>query len=81
MAKRLSPLRKSVQYLSDVSYSMFVSHFAVIIVVSGIWEKFDLEGTVLASLGIALAWLASLAMGAGVQHLCERPMRRIKSNY
>lgn len=59
---------------------MFVSHFAVIIVVSGIWKKFDLEGIALASLVIALAWLASLAMGASVQYLCEQSMRRIKSS-
>jgi peptidoglycan/LPS O-acetylase OafA/YrhL len=77
----LSPLSKSIQYLSDVSYSMFVSHFAVIIVVSGIWEKFGFEGMALASLGIVLAWLASLGMGAGVQYLCEQSMRQAKTNH
>jgi len=72
-----SPLRNCIQHLSDVSYSLFVSHFAVIIVISGIWEKFDLEGIALASLVIALAWLALLAMGASVHYLCEQSMRRI----
>ena len=75
-----SPLRNCIQYLSDVSYSLFVSHFAVIIVISGIWEKFDLEGIALASLVIALAWLASLAMGASVHYLCEQSMKRINSS-
>ncbi|WP_374356137.1 hypothetical protein [Limnohabitans sp.] len=49
----------------------------MIIVISGIWEKFDLEGIALASLVIALAWLALLAMGASVHYLCEQSMRRI----
>lgn len=70
--KALNPLRKSIQYLSDVSYSMFVSHFAVIIVVSGIWGKFDLEGIAMAALVIAFAWLASLLIGILVQYMCDR---------
>ncbi len=77
----MSPLRSSIQYLSDVSYSMFVSHFAVIIVVSGVWEKFDLEGFVLASVVVFIAWLASLAVGASVQYFCEQLMRLFKSSH
>jgi peptidoglycan/LPS O-acetylase OafA/YrhL len=71
-------LRRSVQYLSDVSYSMFVSHFAVIIVASGLWEKFDLEGLATASLVVAIAWLASLAVGILVQYLCDQSMHKLR---
>lgn len=67
----MSPLRKGIQYLSDVSYSMFVSHFAVIIVISGIWEKFELEGMGMALLAVIVAWLSALAVGMFVNHLCE----------
>jgi peptidoglycan/LPS O-acetylase OafA/YrhL len=74
----MNPLRKSVQFLSDVSYSMFVSHFAVIIVVSGLWKKFQLEGIAMASLVIVIAWLASLAVGVFVQHLYEQLIVRRK---
>ena len=77
----MNPLRRSIEYLSDVSYSMFVSHFAVIIVVSGIWEKLDLDGFVLASLVVFIAWLASLAVGASVQYFCEQSMRLIKPSH
>lgn len=77
----MNPLRRIIRYLSDVAYSMFVSHFAVIIVVSGIWEKFDFEGVALASLLFALAWLASLVMGASVQYFCDQSISRIKSSH
>lgn len=73
----LAPLRKGIQFLSNVSYSMFVSHFSVIIVVSGIWNKFNLEGLAMASLFIAIAWMASLAVGVGVQNLCDQAMQWI----
>jgi peptidoglycan/LPS O-acetylase OafA/YrhL len=77
----MNPLLRSIQYLSDVSYSIFVSHFAVIIVISGIWEKFDLEGIAMASLVIAIAWMASLAVGMVVQYLCDQSMMRMKSSH
>lgn len=75
----LNPLRKGIQYLSDVSYSTFVSHFAVIIVFSGLWEKFDLEGVRPALAGMVMAWLACLAVGVLVQRLCDRIMPPINA--
>ncbi len=68
----LSPVRRAVEHLSDVSYSVFVCHFAVIIVVSGLWERFDLGGLGQAWLWTALAWGAVLLVGTGVQRLCDR---------
>ncbi len=75
----LPALRKSVQYLSDISYSVFVSHFAVIIVVSGLWEKLDLEGVRTAWAATAMAWLACLTVGMLVQRLCERSMQPMRA--
>lgn len=75
----MHPLRKGIQYLSDVSYSVFVSHFAVIIVASGIWEKFDLEGVATASMGLAIAWVACLGVGVAVQMICDQTMHRMSS--
>lgn len=75
----MTPLRRTVQYLSDISYGIFVSHFAVIIVISGVWEKFDLEGIAMASLLVAMAWLASLAVGMIVQYLCDKSITRTQS--
>lgn len=68
----LSPVRRAVEHLSDVSYSVFVCHFAVIIVVSGLWERLDRGGLGQAWLWTALAWAAVLLLGTGVQRLCDR---------
>lgn len=81
----LGPVRRAVEHLSDVSYSVFVCHFVVIIVASGLWERFDLGGLGQAWLWTALAWAAIVALGTGVQRLCDhwvpvltraRPMAR-----
>lgn len=74
----LPALRKSIQYLGDMSYSLFVSHFAVIIVVSGLWEKLALEGADPAWAAMAMAWLTCLAVGVLVQRVCERSMQHMK---
>jgi peptidoglycan/LPS O-acetylase OafA/YrhL len=63
--------RRVVAYLSDVSYSVFVCHFAVIVLVSGLWERFDLSGLWPAVLFVLLAWGLSIAVGTGVQRLCD----------
>ncbi|RFP79619.1 acyltransferase [Hydrogenophaga borbori] len=68
----LGPVRRAVEHLSDVSYSVFVCHFAVIIVVSGLWERLDRGGLGQAWLWTALAWAAVLLLGTGVQRLCDR---------
>lgn len=63
--------RRVLAYLSDVSYSVFVCHFAVIVLVSGLWERFDLGGLWPALAFLLLAWSLSMAVGAGVQRLCD----------
>jgi peptidoglycan/LPS O-acetylase OafA/YrhL len=65
-------VRRGVEFLSDVSYSVFVCHFAVIVLVSGLWERFDLGGLWPAALFWLLAWGLSIGVGAGVQRLCDR---------
>ena len=70
---------KAIRYLSDVSYSMFVSHFAVIVMVSGIWEKYDLQGRFAAWIFLILAWAGSLLLGTAVQTLCDHSLRQIQA--
>jgi peptidoglycan/LPS O-acetylase OafA/YrhL len=79
--KAENPIRKFIHYFSDISYSIFVSHFAVIIVVSGIWEKFELEGLGLALIFVVLAWLGSIVVGIWVQYLYDQIMRLVYSNH
>lgn len=65
------PLRALVCWLSDKSYGVFVSHFAVIIVASAAWLAWGGEGLGMACLVLGLSWAASLAVGAWVQRVCE----------
>lgn len=66
------PLRRLVTYGSDLSYSIFVCHFAVIILASGLWMRLELEGLEWAIGFTLLAWAGSLLVGAGVHALIER---------
>lgn len=65
-------LRRSVNGLSDISYSVFVCHFAVIVLVSGLWERADLDGMAWAIAITSIAWLAALLVGAAVQAIVDR---------
>jgi peptidoglycan/LPS O-acetylase OafA/YrhL len=66
------PLRRLVTYGSDLSYSIFVCHFAVIVLASGLWMRFELEGLAWAIGFTLLAWAGSLLAGAGVHACIER---------
>jgi peptidoglycan/LPS O-acetylase OafA/YrhL len=72
-------MARVIRYFSDVSYSTFVSHFAVIVVVSGIWERYDLQGHNTALAFLVLAWIASLLVGNAVQTVCDQSLRIIQS--
>jgi peptidoglycan/LPS O-acetylase OafA/YrhL len=72
-------MARAIRYLSDVSYSTFVSHFAVIVVVSGIWESYDLHGQRAAFSFLILAWIGSLLVGSAVQTVCDQSLRKIQS--
>lgn len=65
-------LQRVVHFLADASYGVFVGHFAVIILVSGLWQAFALSGMVSALVFTGLAWCLSIALGAGLQRAAER---------
>lgn len=70
---------RSVQYLSAVSYGVFVCHFAVIILVSGLWIMWDLKGLPWALFGAALVCVLSLVVGSLVQFAGIRFLAAIHS--
>ena len=61
-----------LRWLSDKSYGVFVSHYAVIVLASGCWLAWDGEGLAMACLVVGLAWAASLVLGAWVPWLCDQ---------
>lgn len=58
---------RCLRHLSAVSYGVFVCHFAVIVLISGLWLRFDLQGLSWALVGTALVCLLSLGLGGLVQ--------------
>jgi peptidoglycan/LPS O-acetylase OafA/YrhL len=71
-------LQRAVYFLADASYGVFVGHFAVIILVSGLWQMLGLSGLASALAVTGLACAMSIALGAGLQHAAGRwaPRRR-----
>lgn len=51
-------------YLGKISYSVFLAHFPVILVINAIFSRFAPESPVANACGIVLAWAASIAAGA-----------------
>jgi peptidoglycan/LPS O-acetylase OafA/YrhL len=61
-----------VQWLSSQSYSVFVCHFAAIVLVSGVWVRLELQGLGPAVAAVAAAAALALGLGAAVQALCDQ---------
>jgi peptidoglycan/LPS O-acetylase OafA/YrhL len=65
-------LQRVVRFLADASYGVFVGHFAVIILFSGLWHAAGLSGLAAALAFAGLAWASSIALGAGLQRAADR---------
>jgi len=62
---------------SDVSYGVFVAHFAVIILASGLWQLGGYEGSLAAFAACVLTWLAAVVVGAMVHRMGSWPSRAV----
>lgn len=60
-----------VGFLSRISYSVFLVHFPVCLVVNGVLVDYVAGSPGLAALGMGAAWLTSLAAGALFYHYVE----------
>lgn len=67
-----SAVQRMVQHLGAVSYNVFLCHFAVIVLVSGLWVASGAQGLWPALLFSTLAWALSIALGTLVQRLVDR---------
>jgi peptidoglycan/LPS O-acetylase OafA/YrhL len=66
---------QAIAWGSDVSYGVFVAHFAVIIVASGLWQLGGYDGTSVALAACVLTWMVAVGVGAMVQRLGSWPSR------
>lgn len=62
-----------LQWLSDLSYSVFVGHFAVIILISGLWMRWSASGTAAALAAVIASLALSVALGALIEAVA-RPL-------
>jgi peptidoglycan/LPS O-acetylase OafA/YrhL len=58
------PKGKVLAYLGKISYSVFLAHFPVILVINAIFSRIAPQSPVANAFGIVFAWAASIAVGA-----------------
>ena len=57
------PKGKALAYLGKISYSVFLAHFPVVLVVNAVFTRIAPQSPAINALGIAVAWAASVAVG------------------
>jgi peptidoglycan/LPS O-acetylase OafA/YrhL len=70
-----------VNYLAKISYSVFLVHFPVCLIVNAVFTHFVPELARLQALGTLTAWLASLAAGAVFCRWVETPLGRLLTGF
>jgi len=66
-----------VNRLASISFSVFLVHFPVCLVVNAAFSRFVSEQPHEQAFGMAIAWLASLAAGAAFYRWVETPLGRM----
>lgn len=65
-----------INYLGKISYSIFLVHFPVCLVVNAAFTRFVPDDAYLQGAGVVWAWAASVAAGALFFHWIETPLGR-----
>ena len=71
-------VRHAVQWLSEVSYSVFLIHYAVSLLVSAVVTAYWPEDVTANALGMVVSALLSIWAGSGLNRLTERQPRDLK---
>lgn len=66
----------TVNYLGRISYSIFLVHFPVCLVVNAVFTRFVDADSWAQAAGVVLAWLTSVAAGAAFCRWVEQPLYR-----
>ncbi|WP_440965723.1 acyltransferase family protein [Massilia sp. GER05] len=65
-----------INYLGKISYSIFLVHFPVCLIVNAAFTRFVPDDAYLQGAGVVWAWAASVASGAVFYHWVEAPLGR-----
>ena len=79
-AKGFVSKAKYIHLLSDSSYALFLNHFAVIIMLSGVWLHFKLQSEVSAWIFITVGWIFSFIYSLLLHQYVEKPGVRFVLN-
>ena len=66
-----------VNRVAKISFSIFLVHFPVCLVVNAVFERFVFEQPYLQAVGMLVAWAASVAAGAVFFHWVEAPLGKL----
>jgi peptidoglycan/LPS O-acetylase OafA/YrhL len=72
-----NPAVRLINRLGRISYSVFLVHFPVCLIVNAAFTRFAPAEPVVQAGGMLLAWMASLAVGAAFHHWVELPLGRL----
>ena len=65
------PKGKVLAYLGKISYSVFLAHFPVVLVINAVFSRIAPHSPAINAFGIILAWSASVAVGAVFYRIVE----------
>jgi peptidoglycan/LPS O-acetylase OafA/YrhL len=71
------PKNRLVAYLGRTSYSLFLIHFPVLVVISTLWMRLGWHSAPAAVWGLLIAYLVSVAASAGFYQLVEVPAAKL----
>lgn len=70
------PKSSLLAYLGKISYSIFLTHFPVILIINAVFSKVASDSPAINALGIIIAWAACIATGALFYHFIENRASR-----
>ena len=70
-----------VRFQARTSYSLFLLHFPVLIVIAAVWERYDWDWRGSTALALVLAYLASVLAAAAFYRTVEVPAARLARRF
>lgn len=66
-------------WLGKISYSVFLIHFPVVLVINGVFSRLDPKSELAGLVGVAMAWAASIVAGAVFYRFVESRTNRLQA--
>lgn len=72
------PRSRVIRHLGQMSYSLFLVHFPVLLVVSTVWSRLGLDSPLQATLGLCFSFMLSVIVAFIFHRWVEVPVTRLK---